>query len=632
MLAKLRSSTSPLNSPAAETNLTGGNNTTVQDRRASKLKKRKLFKSIHPLDKRASAPDLSSWSNLYPSISSSTTANPTPARDFSEPYVSSPVVEQVSVPKHLSLQPAKSVGYIDRHRHPSPAISLEETGSVEIPEESEKIISPSDGDAATFIQTQPSMQYTRNSECPGADARRHSTKLRKNPPTQPDSVKRRYSYTPPPQRKPLPETTLSEEDIKNLSITATRVPDFSSEAVNVTVVDHLPHQTFTPPTRTRTRPNTSRRHSSVPSTIIENDVNEEFLLDQLEVISYLQNSLFQPPSPAESPKALASDGGLPLTPPVAKPTFPKRQDTIMAKSTEFVDKMRSEFPYLLGNDDSTSIFETEPLKINDKFDNCGVGYVTSPVTSTLSHGTRSIFPPSPPQSEARTSSEHSLRAFDELGLESESMRSVVDAINRAVSSRSSFDYADSYDNESLYDTDEDVFQSADVPRPWTRQSDASFDGDGDSVYNFTSPILRTGRASFLGVEETNPVLSRSASQVSQSTTFEDSDIPIAEVLAEKRRSRPQLTPLVIAPIAPGQYGPPPRRRQHLRGKGKLSLAMSARGGFDAVKPTLVKVVEEEIVEYTPIEEGRKGWLRQRRVSRGGDWIVVEREILKQGTI
>jgi hypothetical protein len=60
--------------------------------------------------------------------------------------------------------------------------------------------------------------------------------------------------------------------------------------------------------------------------------------------------------------------------------------------------------------------------------------------------------------------------------------------------------------------------------------------------------------------------------------------------------------------------------------------MSARGGLDAVKTTLVKVVEEEVVEYTPIEEGRKGWMRQRRVSRGGDWVVVEREILKQGTI
>ena len=57
-----------------------------------------------------------------------------------------------------------------------------------------------------------------------------------------------------------------------------------------------------------------------------------------------------------------------------------------------------------------------------------------------------------------------------------------------------------------------------------------------------------------------------------------------------------------------------------------------RGSGDAVKPTLVKVVEEEIVEYTPIEEGEKGWMRQRRVSRGGDWVVVEREILQRGAI
>lgn len=478
------------------------------------------------------------------------------------------------------------------------------------------------------------MRYTRNRERPGTETRRHSTKLRKSPPTPPDSVKRRYSSNPSSYQKPFGETTLSKEDIKNVSITATRVPDFSSETVKVTVVDHLPHQTSSSPIHTRARPTASRRYSSVPSTIIDNDVNEDFLLDQQEVLSYLQNSLFRPPSPVESPKTLASDGGLPLTPPVMKSTFPKRQDTITANSTNFVEKMRSEFPYLLGDDDRSSIFETEPLQIKDKSDTFSLDFVTSPATTTFSQGGRAVFPPSPPQSEARTSSERSNSiTFDELGLESESMRSVVDAINRAVSSRSSFDYTDSYDNESLYDTEEAVFQSADPARPWTRLSDVAFDSDSDSVYNFTSPILRTGRASFIGVEETKPVLSRSASQVSHSTTLEDNDIPIAEVLAEKRRSRPQLSPLVITPIAPGQYGPPIQRRHHLRGKGKFSSPMSARGGLDAVKPTLVKVVEEEVVvEYTPIEEGKKGWMRQRRISRGGDWIVVEREILKQGTI
>lgn len=323
-----------------------------------------------------------------------------------------------------------------------------------------------------------------------------------------------------------------------------------------------------------------------------------------------------------------------MTPPVTKPAFPKRQDTIMAKSTDFIDKMRSEFPYLLGDDDSSSIFETQPLQIKDKSDTFSIEFVTSPTATTISQGGgRSVFPPSPPQSEARTSSERSSSiAFDDLGLESESMRSVVDAINRAVSSRSSFEYTDSYDNESLYDTEEVVARSADVARSWTRLSDVSFDSDSESLCNFTSPILRTGRASFIGMEETNPVISRSASQVSHNTTFDDSDIPIAEVLAEKRRSRPQLAPLVITPIAPGQYGPPIQRRHHLRGKGKFSSPMSSRGGLNAVKPTLVKVVEEEIVEYTPIDEGKKGWMRQRRVSRGGDWVVVEREILKQGTI
>ena len=641
MLAKLRSGPSQPNSPPADTDLatTGSITTAQQERRMSKLKKRKPIKSNYQLDKRASAPDLSVYSDLYTFNSSPTTFGPppsVPARYFSEPppYTSSAGVQEVPVSKRLSLQPAKPATYLDSQRYPSPPTSLEETRSHETPIQSEKsTISPSNGDSAPFLQTQPSMRYTRNRERPGTETRRHSTKLKKTPPTPPDSVKRRYSSYASPSTKPRPETTLSEEDIKNLSITATRVPDFSAEAVRVTVVDHLPHQIPPPPTRSRTSPVISRRHSSVPTTIIENDINEEFLLDQEEVMSYLQNSLFQPLSPIESPRRLASDGGLPLTPPVTKPTFPRRQDPIVATSTDFVDKMRSDFPYLLGDDDSKSIFETEPLQVKDKSDTYGLGLVTSPLSATFSAGGRSVFPPSPPQSEARTSSERSSGiAFDELGLESASMRSVVDAINRAVSSRSSFDYTDSYDNESLYDAEEAIFHSADVARPWTRQSNASFDSDSDSVYNFTSPILRTGRASFIGVEETRPVLSRSASQVSQSTTFDDNDVPIAQVLAEKRRTRPQLPPLVITPIAPGQYGPPIQRRQHLRGKGKFSSPMSARGGLDAVKTTLVKVVEEEVVEYTPIEEGRKGWMRQRRVSRGGDWVVVEREILKQGTI
>jgi len=45
---------------------------------------------------------------------------------------------------------------------------------------------------------------------------------------------------------------------------------------------------------------------------------------------------------------------------------------------------------------------------------------------------------------------------------------------------------------------------------------------------------------------------------------------------------------------------------------------------------MVKVVEEEMVEYTPTEDN--GWMRQRRISRDGTWIVVEREILEKGAI
>jgi hypothetical protein len=56
------------------------------------------------------------------------------------------------------------------------------------------------------------------------------------------------------------------------------------------------------------------------------------------------------------------------------------------------------------------------------------------------------------------------------------------------------------------------------------------------------------------------------------------------------------------------------------------------GGLDAMKPTFVKVVEE-MVEDTPVEEGEeKGWIRQWRVSRVGEWVVVERELIKGGAI
>ena len=166
-------------------------------------------------------------------------------------------------------------------------------------------------------------------------------------------------------------------------------------------------------------------------------------------------------------------------------------------------------------------------------------------------------------------------------------------------------------------------------RSWTSQS---VDPDNDSIFNYTAPILRTGKASFPDVEFGTPIISRSASQVSRYTEFEDRNLPIAEVLAERRRSKPQLSPLVITPIVQGQYGPPIQRRHHRKGRGKLTSPAYGDGGLDAANQTLVKVVEEEIVEYTPIEEGEKGWMRQRRISRGGDWVVVEREILERGAI
>jgi hypothetical protein len=115
-----------------------------------------------------------------------------------------------------------------------------------------------------------------------------------------------------------------------------------------------------------------------------------------------------------------------------------------------------------------------------------------------------------------------------------------------------------------------------------------------------------------------PAISRATSL---STSIFDDEIYIAQVLAE-RRKKPQLTPLITS-IAPGQYGPPLQRRQHLRGNKRVLS--------ETPTTTPIKVVEEEVVEYTPIEEGG-GWMRQRRVSRDGDWVVLEQEILGEGVI
>jgi hypothetical protein len=294
--------------------------------------------------------------------------------------------------------------------------------------------------------------------------------------------------------------------------------------------------------------------------------------------------------------------------------------------------MMAEFPYLLGEDGSVP--KTQPLRTNSEMYGLGIMTPTASASSVSSkqHVPATDFPPSPPQSIGRASLDTQSRAvLDELASESRSMKSVVDAINKACTPRSSFDYSD-YDDESIYEYDEEsmILPPEQIqPSQPCSQPEMGMDSDAESIFNFTSPILRSGRSSWQS-SQLSKEISRSASQSSKITVFEDDSI--SEVLAEKRRSKPQLAPLVITPISPGQYGPPLQRRQHLRGKGKLSSPVSARGGLDAVKPTLVKVVEEEYVEYTPIEEGEKGWMRQRRVSRGGDWVVVEREILGQGTI
>ena len=146
----------------------------------------------------------------------------------------------------------------------------------------------------------------------------------------------------------------SEDEIKRISITATRIPDFSSAyesdkipspTVQVTIVDQLPHQKSTSPTHGRFS-DSSRRFSQIPATIAERDVNEEFLLEQQEVMLYLQNTLLGPISPISSPKAFASDGGLPITPPVTKPTF--QQPLKPTDPADFIDEIISEFPYILG--------------------------------------------------------------------------------------------------------------------------------------------------------------------------------------------------------------------------------------------------------------------------------------------
>jgi len=239
------------------------------------------------------------------------------------------------------------------------------------------------------------------------------------------------------------------------------------------------------------------------------------------------------------------------------------------------------------------------------------------------------------------------RADSPLSFTESMSPSVIDAVNGVCSPRSSLDYDgreyDYYvesergdgDDGSIYPEnggdDCSIYPLIGREVGGMRRAE-----DTDSVVDFAAPLLRNKRLSF--PEEIGMVglgLSRGASQKSTVTTFEEDDVPIAQILEEKRRSRPNLPPLVITPIAQAQYGPPIQRRQHLRGRTRsssLSSTQSPSTRSPSIKSTKVKVVKEEQVEYTPIEEGEKGWMRQRKVSRGGDWVVVEREILKQGAI
>jgi hypothetical protein len=211
------------------------------------------------------------------------------------------------------------------------------------------------------------------------------------------------------------------------------------------------------------------------------------------------------------------------------------------------------------------------------------------------------------------------------------MRSVVDAINNACTPRTSFDYTD-YGSIYDFDDSESSILPSDQQLPFSSQGDDSYQDnesyqqqdDNDSIYSFAAPILRNARSSY---QTTSSNLSRSSSQSteSKSSTTNLNNGGGGGGGGGVKIRKPNLPPLITASISSGNYGPSLKRRSHVRGKRSVSSPISA-----TVHPTLVKVVEEEMMEYTPIED--KGWMRQRRVSRDGTWIVVEREILEKGLI
>jgi hypothetical protein len=664
MLAKLRLTASPQNEPPHNPDKGKRASLDAEKARAVRLRKRKPVKSDSQVDKRYSVPDLrqpgvfsvpplpykgADVSVYTRSVSMPVTTNtasptaqspPDPVPPF--PHRASTITRR-EIKRTLIDRPVVLPDSPIRPERPPPF----ETQSPAPPKQK----------SLSFNAGPPVGRRPRAPIDPNRDPRRSSTgKLKKvgssSPPSDsngfPLDVQRRFSYL---ASNPMGPTL---EDMQAVSIHATRIPEFSSAydskvpspSVQVTIVDQLPHQkAAASPTRLLSMKSAPaiRRKSLAPVAEISETrtLNEEFLLDQTEVLSYLQNDFYQPPEVTSPPRPPAIANDVPITPPYTNPSFPRTSadenafiddlvsefPNLLAKNA-FIDDLISEFPYLLGKEDSFSVFETEPLHPHQTRDLYGLG-LTPDGSSISSSGTRAIvpeFPPSPPRSEGRPSSEQYTQAMlDELAAESDSIRSVVDAINKASSRRSSFDSSDDETDfgEEFEDDQVSVFES----RPGTA---LSFETDADSIFKYSAPILRSGFSSYPGLDFARPLV-RSPSQATRSSFLDDGEI--AEILAEQKRSKPELAPIVTTPISPGQYGPRIQRHHHLRGKGKLSSPSAARGGLDAVKPTLVKVVEEEMVEYTPVEEGEdKGWIRQRRVSRAGEWVVVERELIKGGAI
>lgn len=623
MLSKLR-----LNPPQGGSPTSGHNPGGPADMRTSKtmspaegrskLKKRKPGRSASQPDKRLSVPDFSTKrpSGPYQSKGHSSSL---PKVAMTIDVTNQPRHPIDFAPQRSPRSPLRASSYIPDHKR-YPAVDLRKVpdGSSARPDRAQpppRSTRPADiavhpvpttGKKSTVSSPRNLHRSTTDGTAPSG------RKLAKNPPPDNSAVKRHVSYAGP-SSKPSAEDGLSEEDLKGLFIQATRVPEFSlkdnpkrqSEPIQVTIVDHLPHQKrHIPPFRSSTR-----KSPSIPPPILESDINEEYLLDQTEVLLYLQNTLIRPPTPpTASSISIASDGGLPETPPSTKPAFPDFE------TESFVESLVSEFPFLA--EDDLPFSDTAPLALKEKSVYPSGTPDGSSSSLELNDTRRLEFPPSPPSSE-RMSKEISRAVLDELASESESMRSIVDAINRASSMRSSFD-GYFYEESSILPFESD--------EPW---ADERSDDGTEPVY-FAAPILRTGRASVVDLGAMRAELTRSPSQ---SSVFEDFEVPISQILAEKRASKAVLAPIITTPIVPGQYGPPLQRRQHLRGnKPKISPISARAGNGSGAKPTLVKVVEEEVVEYMPIEKGEKGWMRQRRVSRGGNWVVVEKEILKKGTI